>query len=312
MATTNENDFTPESVHADDLDISEEELALVYDTADLDTEAETEAEAEETTEVEEDAETEPEPETEEEAAEEESEPEPEQHRIPKSRFDEVNRKAQEAKAEADELRRRLEALEQAQKQLQTPEAPKQQAFDFDAKEREYMEAVLDGETTLALQIRGEIRSAERAEAERLALEFSSRTVENDRMTTTIQSRVAEINQQNPMYDPQSEAFNEEAFNYAMTIRDGLLATGRDPLTAINEAVRVSNALYGTPAKAAAPKAAPKPAVSKQKLETAGKQPPSIGDKASQPAEVGKKLDIINMSESEFDALSEAELAKLLA
>lgn len=72
------------------------------------------------------------------------------HMVPKSRMDEeIARRRQ--------LEDRLAKLEESAKPEEAPEPE----FDFDGKEAEYMDAVLDGETDKAQKVRKEIRSAER-------------------------------------------------------------------------------------------------------------------------------------------------------
>lgn len=321
------NEMVPESVHADDLDISEEEMAAVMSTDEpVNEPVEEEPEAEVEADVEE-AEEEEEPEAEEpvegeveDAEEVEEDEQQEAPRIPKARFDEVNQKAKDAKAEAEELRNRIAILEKmaaGQSPQEATKQPEQQPeaktdFDFDAKEEAYMEAVLDGETELAKALRREIREAEASVFNQTAENKSTEATQMAQLEQTIQQEVSRINEEQPIFDPQSDSFNQEALEYALQIRDGMMATGKDPLAAINEGVRVATALYGTPPKPAvqAPKA--KQEVSKKKIDAANKQPPSIGDKATMPAESGKKIDVMNMSEDEFDSLSEEELQKLLA
>ena len=72
--------------------------------------------------------------------------------VPKSRLDEVLAKQKALEKQLDELR--------AQKQ-EPGEAP--EAYDFDAKEVEYQNLVLDGEAQKAAALRKEIRAAERAQ-----------------------------------------------------------------------------------------------------------------------------------------------------
>ena len=69
--------------------------------------------------------------------------------VPKSRLDEVL-------AKNKEMQKRLQTLENETKRDAGPK------YDFVAREKEYQELVLDGETDRAAQLREEIRAAERS------------------------------------------------------------------------------------------------------------------------------------------------------
>ena len=80
------------------------------------------------------------------------EPQPKKHMVPKERLDAVL-----AKQKA--LQKQLEDL-QAQN---TPDENAPEAYDYDTKEAEYQEFILDGETAKATALRKEMRAAEKAE-----------------------------------------------------------------------------------------------------------------------------------------------------
>ena len=329
------NEHVPEAVHADDLDVSEADMeaALSYDEPEngieaIDTPQMTETKPTEDTEVE-DAKEESKDETEAEPAPEETEVEvedgvetteastqTEQPRIPKSRFDEVNKRAKDAEAKAEALQREFEALKAGMQHGQQPakqqaEQPAQPAFDFNSKEQEYMDAVLDGETDKALAIRSEIREAERNEFQSVAQTKSTESVEQMQMRNRVQEAVVKLNQAMPIFDETSGTFNQEALNEALTIRNGYMAQGIGPIEAMQKAAGMINKVYGgTVEKDTAPPT--QQPVAKKKVETANKQPPSIGTKSGEAADTGSKVDVMSMSEKDFDSLSEEEINKLLA
>mgnify|MGYP003139280812 CR=1 FL=1 len=86
--------------------------------------------------------------------EEETEPEPKKPMVPKSRLDEVLAKQRK-------LQEQLDALS-AEKEVSSNE-PVPEAYDFDIKELEYQEHVLNGETDKAVALRKEIRAAEKTQ-----------------------------------------------------------------------------------------------------------------------------------------------------
>lgn len=81
--------------------------------------------------------------------------------IPKARFDEVNEARKAAQAELERANAELERLRSAPPKPQTaPDEPTQTNpdFDADAKEEAYIEALLEGDTAKAREIRREINA----------------------------------------------------------------------------------------------------------------------------------------------------------
>lgn len=117
-----------------------------------------------------------------------------------------------------------------------------------------------------------------------------------------------------IFNDKSEAFNEQLFNDAIRIRDGLLASGASVGEAILEAAELVAARNGIVAKsvaaereAAKPKAIVKAPNVKAKMEQAAKVPPKLGGEAH---DAKPTIDVMNMSDAEFDQLSEADLRRL--
>jgi len=88
--------------------------------------------------------------------------------IPKARFDEVNEAKKAAIAELEQARAEIERLKQAPAAKPVtqaaPTAPAASDFDEDAKEGEYIEAMLEGDTARAKEIRKEINANLRQQA----------------------------------------------------------------------------------------------------------------------------------------------------
>ena len=106
--------------------------------------------------------------------------EPKAPMVPKSRLDEVL-------AKNKEMQKRLQTLENETKEEDA--GPK---YDFVAREKEYQELVLDGETDRAAQLREEIRAAER---EQMMSEMQSKmgqTVQQDREAHELNKKANEI------------------------------------------------------------------------------------------------------------------------
>ena len=248
-------------------------------------------------------------------------------RIPKARFDEVNTERKEAIREAAEAKARAELLERELEQLRAasarpaaaPDVPPEPTFDEDAKEAEYIEAMLNGDATLAKQIRREINQHIKATAEAAAIastqaELAQRTAEAERRTVAanLQAASAQAIADYPYLDTAEGAM---ALKLIVAARDADIAAGVPPHIALAEAV-----------KAIAPKFAPD---TPARESTGGKgagdtrtaaaiargatdsqlQPPAvqagIGARAG-----GGRINVNAMTDEQFDNLSEADKKRL--
>lgn len=238
--------------------------------------------------------------------------EPRKHMVPKSRLDEVLAKQKALEKQLDELR--------AQKQ-EPGEAP--EAYDFDAKEVEYQNLVLDGEAQKAAALRKEIRSAERAQLE---YEFSSKigeSVSQSQQATALQQAASELEDNFPVFDRNSDQYNEGYTQEVIDLRDAFIMKGENPVAALTKAAKFVLREYdlvdmGEVAAApslsadAAPRVdevAKKRAEVTRKLKAAEAQPPEMPGESS-TARGEKALDIASMTEDEFNALPEATLRRL--
>jgi hypothetical protein len=244
---------------------------------------------------------EPEPEV---VAEAEPEPEPVKEekpddiQIPKQRLDaEIARRKQ--------LEETLQRMQQRTKQ----EEVKAPEYDFDGKEKEYLQAMWAGEEDKALSLRQEMRAAEaeqhRFTAEQLASTSTTQAEANVRFNQT----VAQITTENPLYNPEHENYNKTVTDYTLGLRDKFMAAGDDPSSALVEAYSITKAQYP---ELFAPKQAT-PAVSnaniQEKLAAANRQPPALGgDSGVSRGE--SVLDVNTLSQEEFDALPAATLQRL--
>jgi hypothetical protein len=247
-----------------------------------------------------------------EAAEEPAPEEPRKHMVPKSRLDEVLAKQKALEKQLDELR--------AQKQ-EPGEAP--EAYDFDSKEVEYQNLVLDGEAQKAAALRKEIRTAERAQLE---YEFSSKigeSVSQSQQATALQQAASELEDNFPVFDRNSDQYNEGYTQEVIDLRDAFIMKGENPVAALTKAAKFVLREYdlvdmteaaATPSLSGetAPRVdevAKKRAEVSRKLKAAESQPPEMPGESS-TARGEKALDIASMTEDEFNALPEATLRRL--
>tara|TARA_R100001079_G_scaffold64204_1_gene33275 strand:+ start:27 stop:1022 length:996 start_codon:yes stop_codon:yes gene_type:complete len=303
-----------EAQEGDDLDMNfafgeeaEETEAEVEETEAEVEETEAEAEVEET---EEDVshETEEAKETEEVEAK-EAEPEKKETKspmIPKSRLDEVL-------AQNKALKKRIAQTEEAEKAAEeTPDA-----YDFDAKEEAYMDAVLDGDKDKAKAIRKEIRQAQRTQLETELTKDIESKVTRSSTETAIRDAASAIEEAFPIFDASSDQFNKELTDEVNKYMTGFISSGQNPVEALEEAttyVLQKNNMLDSSTGAEVPvlgqaKEQKKRSEVSKKLKAADAQPPELPGESS-AAKGEKALDIHNMTPEEFDALPDATLKRL--
>ena len=219
--------------------------------------------------------------------------------IPRSRFNEVNEAKRAAERRAAELEAQLNRS-----------APAASDFDFDAKEREYMEAVLEGETDKALGIRREIRHAELTQHQTAAAQIASQTQSEARAALEHQQVVEELTASYPVFDTTSPAYDQDIVDEVLGLQAGLVARKFAPADALRKAVSYVAAAHGlqsagapTPTPTAPARGAPNV---QSKLDLATSQPPmqagtSGGATAPSPAD---------MTDEDWEKLPASTIARL--
>ena len=246
----------------------------------------------------------------EEAAELEEPPKaPKKTMVPKARLDEVL-----AKQKA--LQKQLDDLNAAN--VKPENAPEE--YDFDAKEVEYQNMVLDGETDKAVGLRREIRKAERATLEYEMRQEMTQTVTQDRQMNALQQAANAMEESYPIFDRNSDDFNEDYTNEVVELRDAFMVQGYEAVDALSKAVNfvvkdhdLNEDVSEAPSLAGKAKSvdevAKKRAQVNKKLKAAEAQPPELpGESSSTHGEKG--VDLSTMTEEEFAALPEATLKRL--
>jgi hypothetical protein len=236
--------------------------------------------------------------------------EPKSPMVPKSRLDEVL-------AKNKEMQKRLQDMEDKD----APEAEKLPEYDFVAKEKDYQDLVLEGETEKAALLRNEIRTAER---EQVMAEMQSKmgqTVQQDRELHELNQKATEIMEVFPIFDEKSKAYDEKLTNEVMELRDAFIYQGYGAADSLAKATEVTllskkpELLQGGDSEASDP--APKlsqavqekkaKATVKKKVEASQSQPPQMKGESTQNKKV---VDINTLSDDEFGALPEETLRRM--
>lgn len=288
----------------------EEEPVVAEETQEEAPEEPEEAVAEEETVAEEAeepvAEAEPEPEP-------EPEPQKKDHMVPKSRLDEVLQKQKALQKQLEDMKKATEPSENA------PDP-----YNFDEKEREYMNLVLDGKEADAVKLRQEIRIAEKAQLEFEMSEKMQQTVQHNAQATALQAAANELEANFPVFDQNSADYNEDYTQEVIGLRDAFIMQGFDAVDALSKAanfvIKTNDLAAPEPSTStldapSAPKAKPVDEVAKKraevskKLKAADQQPPELPGESS-AARGEKAVDITTMSEDEFNALPDATIKRL--
>jgi len=231
------------------------------------------------------------------------------HMIPKARLDEVLDKLKASQKELEDM-----------KLAQTPPPDAPEAYDFDAKEAEYMNLVLDGQQKEAVSLRQQIRTAEKTQLEWEMSQKMAETVSFNQTATTLQRAASELEATFPVFDKTSDQYSEEMTQEVIELRDAFIIKGEDPVNALSKAaafvVKSNEMISAEEQPALADSQAPKvDEVAKKrgevtkKLSQAKAQPPELpGESSSSRGE--KPINLANMSEEEFNALPAATLKRL--
>ena len=226
--------------------------------------------------------------------------------VPKARLDEVLAKQKALQKQLDDV---------TASNAKSEEAP--DAYDFDTKEVEYQNMVLDGETDKAVALRREIRKAERAELEFEMRQEMSQTVNENHAMTALQKAATAMEEAYPVFDNTSEQFNEEYTGEVVELRDAFIMKGYGAVDALSKAVkyvvkdRELDGVAETESSSLlkADELSKKRATVSAKLKAAESQPPELpGESAARAGEHGQKVS--DMTEEEFNALPEKTLARL--
>jgi len=220
--------------------------------------------------------------------------------IPKSRFDEVLAKQKALQKQLDEAANPVTRIDKA------PE------YDFDAKEVEYQEHILNGNAEEAVKLRKEIRAAEKQQMMFEVQNQMGQTVQQSTEAIALQNKALELQTAYPQLDENSGSYDEVLTTEMMDLRDAFMIQGFSGADALDKAAK-----YLLPQKQQTAASAPSPGqrevaqrkqvanVSK-KLQAAESQPPTLKGKQK----VEKKVDVNLLSSDEFEALPDETLRRM--
>lgn len=231
--------------------------------------------------------------------------------IPKARFDEVNQRRRLAEERIKELEN------QAAKPAGSPDTPTAEAYDFDKREADYLEAVLDGDQEKAASIRREIRAEERKTYEAAAKSAAEEARTGAVTDIDLGKTIAQVEADYPVFDNKSEQFDDLLTEEVLDLQSLYIERrNMDPAAALRKAADYVARANGVtklgdeppPAQDPAPADPPKPSPGQvqRKVEAADRQPPA----AKPTARPEPSIDLANMTDEEFDNLPAETLRQL--
>jgi len=234
--------------------------------------------------------------------------EPKAPMVPKSRLDEVL-------AKNKEMQKKIQDMEGDKEETAAP------SFDFVAKEKEYQDLVLEGETEKAALLREDIRKAERQQLMSEVQSQMGQTVQQDREKHELAKKATEIIEVFPVFNEKSKQYDEKLANEVMELRDAFIYQGYGAADSLAKATEVTLLSKRPDLLQAAEDVAEDPAPQLTKAVQERKQKANVKNKVaaaqSQPPEMKgdstknkKVVDINVMSDDEFGALPEETLRRL--
>jgi len=123
-------------------------------------------------------------------------------------------------------------------------------YDFEAKEEEYVNLIIEGEITKATKLRSQIDAARTAQilsaikgeaeaAKKTSVEEAKALIETDRFSKTVET----LEDKYPFLNPNSKQYNEEAVDTANSLMHTFISKGLSKSEAIKKAVARVVPLY---------------------------------------------------------------------
>jgi len=232
--------------------------------------------------------------------------EPKAPMVPKSRLDEVLAKNKVMQKKLDEAT--------AAEKAAAENAPE---YDFNAKEVEYQDLVLNGETEKAVELRNQIRQAEKDQFMFEVQAKMGQTVQQSQEMTQLVEKANEIAKTFPVLDENSADFDENLQADVIELRDAFASQGYGLADSLAKATEYTLAVKRPellqPSNAPAVKTVDKKVKERQqvanvtkKLKAAESQPPAMKGESK----TEKKIDLSLLSSEEFDALPAETLRRM--
>ena len=235
----------------------------------------------------------------------EEEADPKSKGIPKYRFDEVNERRKTAEAELEQLRAQLEASK--------PPEEKEEPFDFNSAEKEYMDLLLDGDVDAALGKRMEIDAAKEARWKYEATQETRQGINAEEEQEELMALGTEAEAMFDVFNPDTQAYDQDKLDKVMVFMAGYEQRGMRRADAFVAALADAVDLFGLQLEDDAPaaKAAPQKKTDPKKAGLREQAHQPVGKDGAGSADAGAVVpNIFDLSDEEIDALPEKALARM--
>lgn len=235
--------------------------------------------------------------------------------IPRARFNEVNEQRKEAQRQLEQAQAEIERLRAGSAPSHAPApgrvAPAAPQFDEDAAEEAYGEALLEGDPKKAAAIRREINAHIRASAAAEAQSIGRAEAVMAELDRVTQAAL----QEHPWLDTPA---GEEALEMIVAVRDRKIAGGVPAHQALAQAVAAIAPKFApdgaSPGQGSPAAGVPADTRTRQALArgaaAANNQPPALQAGIGNRTSSSGPVNVEDLTEEQFAALSEAERAKL--
>lgn len=248
--------------------------------------------------------------------------------IPKSRFDFKNRQLTQAQQRIQELEQLVRQSPQAQQQQPQAAQPPQQTPNLDQQLAEIdgkmAQAVADADNEAFQQLASQQRQLLDMRYQEMVQQSASNVTTEMRESMRYEATLNVIETQHPELNPDADTYDSDTESEVLDLMGAFKARGDSPADALTRAV---NYVMGTrhaateherepePQQSAQPK--PKPKAKRKtdvrrNVDTANKQPSDLSSSGSDSDSNGivGQVNVMKLSQEQFEALTEAELEKL--
>ena len=228
--------------------------------------------------------------------------------IPKARLDEVlsqNRVLQEQIDKQNELILAQTQLQNSQLQQTQSDEPEGRApVDYAKAEQDYVNLTLEGDAEAAARLR--VFIDENRQADMLASVQATQPEQSDagaiqQFTYDANKVVEQLAVAHPETDPTNAAYDQNRVDEIHSLRDALDGTGE--YTPAESLQRAADLILGAAKSTEAPRTD-----IKAKVDAANQQAPAMGSTGT-PNKTERTIDGENITQKQFDALTEEEIAK---
>jgi len=236
--------------------------------------------------------------------------------IPKARFDQSRRQLDAAKRRIAELEARMQSANPEQGQ-----APgTQQQADLNDQmvqlQTEINELILDGKSAEAAAKQLELNQKLIEYGRSVAQQEADQTVTKRTEQQAYDAAVDELEAKFEFFDATSDSFDAELVGKVQVFRDAYINQGYSPANAVLQAAEDVVKLHRpelleppTP-QPPVPTPAPRTTPVERNVQAAAAQPPAMGGERTTRAAQETSVNVMELTEAEFDNLTETELRRL--